>query len=1461
MDGLNFKPFYLFFLLYLFSCHKSQETANVTTVAPLIVEAKGHTIPKDSLLPPVVTVVDENLLNRIPAGYPTISTGINKVKPAGLPGITAVVTLAAITPGQDSFQLPRVIPAKGTTVRAGSPGVVLAKDPFTKDQNPQNFSIFGKLQGLKHINITSLLEDKSGNLWIGTLGGGITQYDGKYFTHYAEKEGLGGDAVCCMLSDKAGNLWVGTFKTGLTKFDGKHFTNFSTKEGLPVNGILSLCEDATGNIWIGTNGGGLCRYDGKNFTLFSTAKGIQNGIITALMTDKTGHVWFGNSKGEVFRSDGKSFQILGAREGIPPFGISSLLEDKSGNIWIASNGGGICKYDGEKITRYTTKEGLSSDMALNLYEDRDGTLWIATFTGGINSFDGKQFTSMNDQDGLIANKVNVIFEDKTRNLWIGVNGGLCKYGGRTFTHLKNKDGFRIINMTKNQGEHIWLASMGGGIIKYDGRNFAQYAVAGEMANNRIYAVHEDRSGRLWMGGGWGGILRFDRKHFTEFDTSLMKNNGGTMTIKEDKAGNTWFGLDGGGVVCYDGKKTTHFTARSGLPNNEVRCVLEDKSGNMWFGTNGAGICRYDGTTFTHFTEKEGLNGNIISCMMEDKAGNLWIGTWGKGIAKYDGKFFTSFTEKQGLPSDHINSVLEDKSGNIWFGSSFGLSKFSKSKLREFEDKNKAGTLSEMNVYFKNYTYEDGFLGIGCNTSAILEANDGKIWIGANDLLTVFHQPGEALQDTIPPDIQLQHIALFNQKIQWSDLEKNMDTTIVLGNGVKLNNFWFDAISKWYYLPMQLNLAYKNNFPTFNFIGITMNQPQKVRYQYKLEGFDPHWSGISSHTEAPYGNLPQGNYVFKVKAMNSMGYWSKEYNYAFTVRPPWWKTWWAYSFYGLFVSGIIYILFSRQRLQYRLNLETLESEKLKEVDQLKTRFFANISHEFRTPLTLILGQIDSLKTTIQEQRHLGQLDIADRNARRLLELINQLLDLSKLEARSMVLQATEKEVVSFLKSIFFSMQLLADKKQIQLFFESDSTTVPLYFDPDKLEKIYTNLLSNAWKFTPEGGAITTTISTESSDYITIGVSDTGAGIPEDSIPLLFDRFYQVDSSLTRRQQGTGIGLALVKELVDLHHGHIQVRSRIGEGSTFSIRLPVGRAHLSTAELMPAKEFISGEENWPTNWTGALEAQGAVISQFPEVNVEGNKRAQTTVLVVEDNPDVRAFIAESLRTMGNHHILQASNGREGLERAREVIPDLILTDVMMPEMDGITFSRLLRADELTSHIPVIMLTAKSGEEEKIEGLKTGIDDYLTKPFNARELLLRVNNLIKIRRELRRRFSSATVIRPAEVSSVSVDQIFLEKVIGIIEANIPNEQFGVEPLSNAVNMSVTHLNRKLNALIDQTAGHLIRSMRMQRAADLLLKNAGNVSEIAYMVGFSVPENFSRSFKQQFNCTPLEYQRNKLT
>jgi signal transduction histidine kinase/AraC-like DNA-binding protein/AmiR/NasT family two-component response regulator len=792
------------------------------------------------------------------------------------------------------------------------------------------------------------------------------------------------------------------------------------------------------------------------------------------------------------------------------------------------------------------------------------------------------------------------------------------------------------------------------------------------------------------------------------------------------------------------------------------------------------------------------------------------------------------------------------------GSSFGLSKFSKSKLKEFEDKNKAGKLSEMNVYFKNYTYEDGFLGIGCNTSAILEANDGKIWIGANDLLTVFHQRDEAVQDTIPPDIQLQHIALFNEKIQWSDLEKNMDTTIVLGNGVKLNHFRFEGISQWYYLPMKLNLAYKNNFPTFNFIGITMNQPQKVRYQYKLEGFDQHWSGITSHTEAPYGNLPQGNYVFKVKAMNSLGYWSKEYNYAFTVRPPWWKTWWAYSFYALFVSGIIYILFSRQRLQYRLNLETLESEKLKEVDQLKTRFFANISHEFRTPLTLILGQIDSLKTTIQEQRQLGQLDIADRNARRLLELINQLLDLSKLEARSMVLQATEKDVVAFMKSIFFSMQLLADKKQIQLFFESDNAKIPLYFDPDKLEKIYTNLLSNAWKFTPEGGAITTTISTGSSDYITIGVSDTGAGIPEDSIPLLFDRFYQVDSSLTRRQQGTGIGLALVKELVDLHHGHIQVRSRVGEGSTFSIRLPVGRAHLSTAELMPAKEFISGDENWPTNWTGALEAQGAVISQFPEVNVEGNKRAQTTVLVVEDNPDVRAFIAESLRTMGNHHILQASNGREGLERAREVIPDLILTDVMMPEMDGITFSRLLRADELTSHIPVIMLTAKSGEEEKIEGLQTGIDDYLTKPFNARELLLRVNNLIKIRRELRRRFSSATVIRPAEVSSVSVDQIFLKKVIGIIEANIPNEQFGVEPLSAAVNMSVTHLNRKLNALIDQTAGHLIRSMRMQRAADLLLKNVGNVSEIAYMVGFSVPENFSRSFKQQFNCTPLEYQRN---
>ena len=404
--------------------------------------------------------------------------------------------------------------------------------------------------------------------------------------------------------------------------------------------------------------------------------------------------------------------------------------------------------------------------------------------------------------------------------------------------------------------------------------------------------------------------------FSSFTKLQGLKHDAIRCMLQDKSGNLWFGTDGG-VSKYDGKSFTHFTEKEGLSNNSVRSILEDKSGNLWFGTDGGGVSKYDGKSFTHFTEKEGLSNNTVLSMLEDKSGNLWFGTYG-GVSKYDGKSFTHFTEKEGLSNNTVLSMLEDKSGNLWFGTRFGLARLSKEKLVEINDKVKFNKIQADEILFKNYTYEDGFLGIGVNGGkTICEDKNGTIWVAANDRLTAFHPQGEN-SDTVAPNIELTSIALFNENIGWVNLEKKKDSTLTLGNGVSVGNFEFDGITKWYSLPENLSLAYNNNYLTFNFIGITQKQSKKVKYQYKLEGIDENWSAITNRTEAPYGNLPQGKYSFKVKAMNSEGYWSEEFNYTFSIRPPWWKTWWAYSIYGLLIiTTVVFIVWwNGRRLRAR-----------------------------------------------------------------------------------------------------------------------------------------------------------------------------------------------------------------------------------------------------------------------------------------------------------------------------------------------------------------------------------------------------------------------------------------------------------------------------------------------------------------------------------------------------------------
>lgn len=666
------------------------------------------------------------------------------------------------------------------------------------------------------------------------------------------------------------------------------------------------------------------------------------------------------------------------------------------------------------------------------------------------------------------------------------------------------------------------------------------------------------------------------------------------------------------------------------------------------------------------------------------------------------------------------------------------------------------------------------------------------------------------------------------------------------------------------------LPYKNNALRIEFSGLSYAAPEANRYQYFLEGFDNDWSHWTVESQKDYTNLPEGNYRFRVRSQNLQQQISEEAAFAFAILPPWYRTGLAYFIYT--ILGILG-LFSLVRWRVSLvekRAEALEaivaertaqlaeqSEKLKELDKLKSRFFTNISHEFRTPLTLILGPMEKLAEDVQSDKSRTILQVMRRNANRLLKLINQLLDLSRLDAGKLSLHLQNVDLLPLMNGIAMSYESLAEMRNITLTVDFPEQPLQTAIDVEKFENICHNLLSNAFKFTPNDGKIDIALDLQTGanlnePYFEIRVCDTGEGISADRLENIFNRFYQVDDSPNRAHEGTGIGLALTKELVELHNGSISVTSKPGEGSAFTVRFPFGQIERDAIEIMPTPTEIFPKTNVSDEFFGNNSTTSAEMTA-PENGSQNT--AKPLLLLIEDNPDMRLYIRTYLDP--EFSVIEAVDGETGVTLAQETIPDLVISDLMMPKMDGFTVCKHLKTDERTSHIPVILLTARAAREDKLTGLETGADDYLIKPFDAKELVVRVKNLIELRSQLRERFSNATVIKPTEVAATSIDELFLEKIISVIDAHIGEEHFFVEQLAETIGMSVSQLNRKLGALIDQPAGQLIRSMRLQRAADLLKQNAGNVAEICYEVGFSNQANFTRAFKKQFGVSPMAYRR----
>ncbi len=858
------------------------------------------------------------------------------------------------------------------------------------------FTHFAEKEGLSNNMIWAMIEDRIGNIWFCT-DKGVNRYDGNRVEEIKE----GKDTSLMDLQ-------------GLRKVNGrfvKSFTHFTQKEGLNLDMVLTGIEDKRGNLWFGTNECGICKYDGKSFTQFIGVKGLSNGKVWSIFEDSDENLWFGTASEGVFKYDGnlieaiekgeklplqnqqdlknvngkfvKTFTQYSIKEGLSPGAIVSIMEDNNKHIWFSTFGSGVTKYDANRnwkqnknlssspsygnFMRFTEKEGLSTNLVYVTFKDKNENIWLCTRGGGVSKYNGKLFTHFTVDEGLSNSNVSSALLDSKGELWFGTfDGSVNKYDGKSFIHYSQKEGLGSINcILEDSKGNLWFGCDGGSVSRYDGKVFSN--INKGFWDNPITCIMEDKIGNLWFGTYGIGVIKYDGNRVEAIEIGEKVSQEAQKDLKKIN----------GKIV----KTFTRFTDVQGLSSNSIYSIIEDQNGNIWFGTNGGGLTKYNGKFFTHFTQKEGLCNNIVRDILEDNVGNLWFATDG-GVDKYDGNrveeiaggeqlpyetiqdfkkvkgkyvsSFTHFTEKEGLSNNIVRSILQDKKGDIWFGTLNGISCLTQDNLRNLAENYD----KKLKPLFKSFTYTEGFLGVSVRSNMVQDKY-GNIWVGARDRLTCIH-PEINVSDTVAPNIQLTGIKLFNESISWVNFlstsskegtHQANDTSIILGNGVKIEDFKFTGISKWYGLPENLSLAYDNNNITFNFIGITQKQNDKVRYLYKLEGTDENWSALTDRTEAPYGNLSQGTYTFRVKAINGEGYWSNEFKYTFTVRPPWYETWWFRTVACLFGIGSVVGFF-----QYRTAALRKRKKELAEEVRKKTAVVVHQKEEIEKKQQEIVSSI-------------------------------------------------------------------------------------------------------------------------------------------------------------------------------------------------------------------------------------------------------------------------------------------------------------------------------------------------------------------------------------------------------------------------------------------------------------------------------------------------------------------------
>jgi two-component system, sensor histidine kinase ChiS len=1292
---------YLLIFLTILSCKPKQDEVSTVGLGLPAIE-RAISFPQKVFGAP--DTLDIRNVNRVWGRRPQSIPSTNLTKGTLRENRVVAGAPIIVVPGQDTIPQALVVHVEDSLMLAGIPEPTPAKDPYFPSHNSQSFSYYTRLQGLHHDDISAVAQDRFGNFWIGTYGAGITRFDGLNFYNYSDQEGLSQNYVLSILICSQGNVWLGTRGEGAIMFDGKYFHYFNTSNGLINNRVEAIFEDSKGNIWFGTYEG-VSMYDGEKMTSYTADHGLGAPIVYVILEDRDANMWFGTRGGGIAKFDGNAFYRYTREQGMICDFIVTGAIDSQDNLWFGSYERGGCRFDGEAFYRFSTAEGLMNNQIRAISEDKFGNIWIGHASEGITRLSGDSFSFFTEEHGLHNAFVTSFFHDASGSVWFGTyGGGMGRYMGNLFSHHYETHGLRnsfVRSFLQDREGYVWMGTNSAGVMRFDGQTFLNYATDQGLSFNRVGGMLQDRQGTYWFATG-GGISLFDGQYFSHIteDNGLIENF--ILSLMKDSKGNIWMVTRDHGVIKYDGAHYIRYGVEQGLSDVNARVMAEDSYGNIWIGTRAGGVNKFDGQYFTHYTTNSGLLTDNILDLMADSQGNIWIGTNGQGATRFDGEFFTHYTEKEGLVNNFVYSLLEDHNGDIWMGTRMGLSKLLKNRSYISQ-----GSLLDQDrmpeVLFRNYTQLNGYLGIGTNSRAMFQDDQNRIWIGANDVLTVYH-PDQDVKDTLPPKVNLHYVGLFNQRVNWSQARENNDQPITLANGVEIANYSFDSISSWFGIPQNLSLAFDNNHITFGFAGIGACLGDAIKYQFMLDGLEYGWNNLTDRNEVSYGRLAPGQYAFMVRAVNRDGLWSDPVSYSFHIRPPLYKTPAAYAvfvFVGLLVLIILYTVQRRffirreKEKQKELVLQNEIAIARKSAD-FKQNFLANMSHELRTPLTGVLGMANLLSQLPLDEKAREYVEDLNKSGESLRETINMILDISKMEAGKLKLRRNNFSIHEVFNDCMKLFAPLCEDEVAMHGHVDDDMPEFLYSDEQRIKQIVKNLLSNAVKFTKKGKIELKASIHQSgsyldkeSFYIRISVNDTGPGIDYHEQHKLFTPFYQTELNSSRASEGTGLGLAICKELSLLLGGQIGLESSPGVGSSFWFTFRAKKGNPS-----------------------GLLAMGLLKS---DPSPDGTKKS-FNILLVEDKQLIQKVVSLMLNAMG-HSVVIAINGEDALSKFSPGIFDLILMDIQMPVMDGITATQKLR--KMHENLPpIIGLSANAFEGDRQKYMALGLDEYLTKPFKEND-----------------------------------------------------------------------------------------------------------------------------------------------